>query len=149
MNCLHLPRTSPLVSLNQCSHCHPFHYLSLSFSWKRAKSLCFLCMPAMDLQGNQCRRPQCLTPYVVSALIKTITAVHSFHSYGVDRWQGLRLFPSGCWFFFCHPSSLQGESVSTVSMQMKFVMCVCVFEKERESERVCVGVRACVYKHLL
>lgn len=77
---LSLPHTSPHVSLKHSSHCLPIYYLSLSFRWMWAKSLCFLCMLAMDLQGNQCRRLQCTTPYVITALIKTITAAHSFHS---------------------------------------------------------------------
>ena len=37
----------------------------------------FLCMPATVLQGNRCRRLQCTSPYVITALIKAITAAHS------------------------------------------------------------------------
>lgn len=103
MSCLRVPHTSPHVSLKQSSHSLSIHYLSLSFSWKWAKSLCFLCMPATDLQGNRCRRLQCTTPYVITALIKTITAARSFHSYGVVRWQLLHLFPSGCTFLLISP----------------------------------------------
>lgn len=98
MSCLRLPRTSPHVSLKQSSYRLSIHYLSLSFSWKWAKSLCFLCMLATDLQGNRCRRLQCTTPYVITALIKTIAAAYSFYSYGVVHWQLFNLLPSGCTF---------------------------------------------------
>ncbi len=133
MSCLHLPQTSPRVSLKQCSHCLPIHYLSLSFSWKWAKSLCFLCMLATDLQGNRCRRVQCTTPYVITALIKTITSAHSFHSCGVVRWQLLHLFPSGCTFVPLSPESarragfhsIYGNEVCTVCA----CVCICVYAR--------------------
>lgn len=82
MSCLRLPHTSPHVSLKECSHCLPIHYLSLSVNWTRAKSWCFLCMLAAHLQGNRYRRLQCTSPDVITALIKTITEAHSFPSYG-------------------------------------------------------------------
>ncbi len=120
-----MPHTSPHVSLKQCSYCLPIHYLSLSFNWTRAKSLCFLCMLATDLQGNRCRRLQCTAPYVITALIKTITAAHSFHSYGVVCELQLHLLSSR-WTFFSHsPASLRGEPLSTVCMQMNFAMFMC------------------------
>lgn len=137
MSCLHLPQTSPHVSLKQCSPCLPIHYLSLSFNWKWAKRLCFLCMLATDVQGNRCRRTQCTTPYAITALIKTIAAAHSFQSCGVVRWQLLHLYPSGCTFFLSSPRVCEASRFTTVCMQIKFAMFTCV----------CVCV--CVYAHLL
>lgn len=107
MSCLCLPHTSPHVSLKQSS-CHlSIHYLSLSISWKWAKSLCFLCMLATDLQRNRCRRLRCTTPYVITALIKTITASYSFYSYGVVHWQLFNLLPSGCTFLLISLESVR------------------------------------------
>lgn len=56
------PKQAPLYPWISWSRCHPIHYLSLSFNWRRARSLCFLCMPATDLQGNRCRGGKTTVP---------------------------------------------------------------------------------------
>lgn len=108
------------------------HYLSIGGG--PGACVFFACRPRtykeIDAEGD---RLQCLTPYVVATLIKTITTAHGFHSSEV-RWQPLHLFPSGCTFFLHYPQSLRGEPVSTVSMQMKFAVFTCVCVRERESE---------------
>lgn len=135
MSYLNLPQTSPHVSLKQCSQCLPIHYLSLSFNWKWAKSLCFLCMQATDLQGNRWRRLQCTTSYVITALIKTITAAHSFHSYGVVC---LATSPSLPIWMYIFPT-IPCEASQFPQYVCKWIQqCLCVW--------VCT---VCVYEHLL
>lgn len=36
------PKQAPLYPWISWSRCHPIHYLSLSFNWRRARRLCFL-----------------------------------------------------------------------------------------------------------
>lgn len=72
------------------------HYLLVG----RRPSACafFACRPRL-YKGIDAREYNARAPYVITALIKTITAAHGLHSCGVVGRELFKPSPSGCLFF--------------------------------------------------